>query len=91
MDLFEAWKAGVEPRPLVVRLRDMPDKLIAYMHRLARSIPQQVLSFVKSFDPSAKLELVGDGVAADCSKEKSKELMQEMAPIAEKVAEKISL
>lgn len=33
-DLFEARKAGVEPWPLVERLRDMPDKLIAYLHRL---------------------------------------------------------
>ena len=46
---------------------------------------------MKSFYSKAKLELVADGVAADCSKERFEELMEEMAPIAERVVEKISL
>ena len=58
---------------------------------MMRAILQQVLSFVKSFYPSAKLELVVDGMAANCSKEKFKTIMGEMAPIAEKIVEKIVL
>ncbi|KAM0840840.1 hypothetical protein ACQ4PT_059393 [Festuca glaucescens] len=90
-EMFEPTTSGEEPWPLVDCLRDMPDKILAFMPKMVRSIPQQVLSFVKSFYPTAKLELVGDGMAVECTKEKFEELMQQMAPVAERVAEWISL
>ena len=69
-DLFEPRQQGVEPRPLEDRLRDTTGRLLAFVQRLARSVPQQVLAMLKSFFPKAQLEAVGQGVAADCSDEK---------------------
>ena len=46
---------------------------------------------MKSFYPKANLGVVADGVAADCSDEKFQKLMQEMAPIAERMAQRIRL
>jgi hypothetical protein len=58
---------------------------------LARSIPNQVLAFVKSYFPKAPVEVVADGVAANCTDEQYAELLKQMAPIAEHVAEKLNL
>lgn len=85
-ELFEARVAGEERRPLVERLRDHPGKVLEYAQRLARSIPNQVLSFLKSFYLTANLSVIKEGVVADWSDEKFKEVMAETAPIAEKMA-----
>jgi hypothetical protein len=37
------------------------------------------------------VEVVADGVAANCTDEQYAELLEQMAPIAEQVAEKINL
>jgi len=90
-ELFEARVAREERRQLVERLRDHPGKVLEYAQRLARSIPNQVLSFLKSFYPTANLSVIKEGVVADCSDEKFKELMAETAPIAEEMASRIDL
>ena len=38
-DLFEPRQHGVEPRPLEDRLRDTIGRFLAYVQRLARSVP----------------------------------------------------
>ena len=70
---------------------DTPNRLVEYVQRMARSIPNQVLSFIKSFYPKADLTVVTGGVAADCSDEKLQQLMTETAPIAEGIAQHIKL
>ena len=57
-----------------------------YVQWLARSIPNQVLSFIKSFYPTSDLTVVAAGVAGDCTDEKLKELTEQTAPIAKKMA-----
>jgi hypothetical protein len=58
---------------------------------MARSIPRQVLAFMKSYFPKAPVEVVAGGVAANYSDEHYAELLEQMAPIAEQVAEKLNL
>jgi fructose-1-phosphate kinase PfkB-like protein len=58
---------------------------------MARSIPRQVLAFMKSYFPKAPVVVVVGGVAANCSDEQYAELLEQMAPIAEQVAEKLNL
>jgi hypothetical protein len=58
---------------------------------MARSIPRQVLAFMKSYFPKAPVEVVAGGVAANCTGEQYAELLEQMAPIAEQVAEKLNL
>jgi hypothetical protein len=58
---------------------------------MARSIPRQVLAFMKSYFPKAPVEVIAGRVAANCTDEQYAELLEQMAPIAEQVAEKLNL
>jgi fructose-1-phosphate kinase PfkB-like protein len=51
----------------------------------------QVLAFMKSYFPKAPVVVVAGGLAANCTDEQYVELLEQMAPIAEQVAEKLSL
>jgi hypothetical protein len=82
---------GPKIAPLVDRLREAPSWLATYVKHLARSIPKQVLAFMKSYFPKAPVEVVAGGVAANCKDERYAELLEQMAPIAEQVAEKLNL
>jgi hypothetical protein len=46
---------------------------------------------MKSYLPKAPVDLVAGGLAANCSDDQYKELLVQMAPIAEQVAEKLNL
>jgi hypothetical protein len=72
-------------------LREGPSRLAAYVKHLAKSIRNQVLSFMKSYFPKAPIDVVAGGLAANCSNEQYAELLEQMAPIADQVAEKLNL
>jgi hypothetical protein len=75
----------------VDRLKEAPSRLAAYMKHLAKSILNQVLAFMKSYFPKALVDVVASGVAANCTDEQYAELLEQMAPIAEQVAENLNL
>jgi hypothetical protein len=77
--------------PLVDRLKEAPSRLAAYVKHMARSIPRQVLAFMKSYFPKAPVEVVAGGVAANCTDEQYAELLEQMAAITKQVAEKLNL
>jgi hypothetical protein len=77
--------------PLVDRLKEAPGHLATYVKHLAKSIPNQVLAFMKSYFPKAPVDVVAGGLAANCTDEQYAELLEQMAPIAEQVAEKLNL
>jgi hypothetical protein len=77
--------------PLVERLREAPGRLATYVKHLAKSIPNQVLVYMKSYFPKALVDIVTGGLAANCTDEQYAELLEQMAPIAEQVAEKLNL
>jgi hypothetical protein len=58
---------------------------------LAKSIPNQILAYMKSHIPKAPVDVVAGGLAANCTDEQYAELLEQMAPIAEQVAEKLNL
>jgi hypothetical protein len=70
---------------LVDRLREAPGR------HLAKSIPNQVLAYMKSYFPKVPVDVVAGGLAANCTDEQYAELLEQMAPIAEQVAEKLNL
>jgi hypothetical protein len=45
--------------PLVDRLKEAPGRLATYVKHLAKSIPNQVLAFMKSYFPKAPVDVVG--------------------------------
>jgi hypothetical protein len=76
---------------LVDRLKEAPGRLEAYVKHLAKSIPNQVLAYMKSYFHKALVDVVAGGLAANCSDDQYKELLEQMAPIAEQVVEKLNL
>jgi hypothetical protein len=77
--------------PLVDRLKEAPGRSATYVKHLAKSIPNQVLAFMKLYFPKAPVDVVIDGLAANYTDHQYKTLLEEMAPIAEQVAEKLNL
>jgi hypothetical protein len=82
---------GPKIAPLVDRLREAPSRLVTYIKRLAKSIPNQVLAFMKSYFPKAPVDVVAGGLSANCTDEQYAKLLKQMAPIAGQVAEKLNL
>jgi hypothetical protein len=46
---------------------------------------------MKSYFPKALVDVVTGGLAANCTNDQYKELLEQMVPIAEQVAEKLNL
>jgi hypothetical protein len=82
---------GPKIAPLVDRLKEAPGRLVTYVKHLVKSIPNQVLAFMKSYFPKALVDVVVGGLATNCSDDQYKELMEQMAPIAKQVAKKLNL
>jgi hypothetical protein len=82
---------GPKIAPLVDRLKEALGRLATYVKHLAKSIPNQVLAYMKSYFPKAPIDVVLGGIAANCTDEKYKELLEQMAPITEQVVEKLNL
>jgi hypothetical protein len=83
--------SGPKIAPLVDRLTEAPSRLAAYVKHLARLVPNQVLAFMKSYFSKAPVDVVAGGLAANCTDEQYAELLEQMAPIAEQVADKLNL
>jgi hypothetical protein len=79
---------GPKIAPLVDRLKEAPSRLATYVKHLAKSIPNQVLAFMKSYFP---VDVVVGGLSANCTDEQYAELLEQIAPIADQVAEKLKL
>jgi hypothetical protein len=82
---------GPKIAPLVDRLKEAPGRLATYVKHLAKSIPDQVLAYMKSYFPKAPVDVVAGGLAANCTYEQYKELLDQMVLIAEQVAEKLNI
>jgi hypothetical protein len=54
---------GPKIAPLVDRLKEAPWRLATYVKHLAKSIPNQVLAFMKSYFPKASVDVVVGGLA----------------------------
>jgi hypothetical protein len=82
---------GPKRAPLVDRLKEAFSRLATYMKHLVKSISNQVLAFMKTYFPKAPVDVVVGGLAANCTDEQYAELLEQMAPIADQVAEKLNL
>jgi hypothetical protein len=51
---------------MVDQLREAPSRLATYVKHLEKSIPNQVLAFMKSYFPKAPVHVVAGGLAANC-------------------------
>jgi hypothetical protein len=65
-------RLGASPRgpkiaPSVDRLKEAPSRLATYVKHLAKLIPNQVLTFMKSYFPKTPVDVVVGGLAAYCT------------------------
>jgi DNA repair exonuclease SbcCD ATPase subunit len=60
---------GPKIAPLVDRLKEAPSRLATYVKHLAKSIPNQVLAFMKSYLPKVPVDVVTGGLAANYTNE----------------------
>jgi hypothetical protein len=60
---------GPKIAPLVDRLKEAPGCLETYVKHLVKSIPNQVLAFMKSYFPKAPVDVVAGGLAASFTDE----------------------
>jgi hypothetical protein len=60
---------GPKIAPLVDWLREAPCRLATYVKHLAKSIPNQVLAYMKSYFPKAPVDVVAGGLATTCTDE----------------------
>jgi hypothetical protein len=91
MRLLVAHPGRPKIAPLVDRLREAPTRLATYVKHLAKSIPNQILVYMKSYFLKAPVDVVAGGLAANCTDEQYAELLEQMAPINEQVVEKLNL
>jgi hypothetical protein len=82
---------GPKIAPLVDHLKEAPGCLATYVKHLEKSISNQVLAYMKPYFPKALVDVVPGGLAANCTDDQYKVLLEEMAPISKQVAEKINL
>jgi hypothetical protein len=66
---------GPKIAPLVDRLREAPSRLATYAKHLAKSIPNQVLAYMKSYFPKALVDVFTGRLAANCTDEQYAELL----------------
>jgi hypothetical protein len=60
----------------VDRLREAPGQLATYVKNLAKSTPNQILAYMKSYFPKAPVDVVAGGLAANCTDEQYAELLE---------------
>jgi ABC-type transporter Mla subunit MlaD len=80
---------AVDERSLLERLRGALQKVLSFVTEASTTYVSHALGLVKSFWPKARLEVLAQGVAADCSEEQFSEYLLEARPVAEKIVESI--
>jgi hypothetical protein len=80
---------AADGRSLLDRLRGAPQKVLSFIAEAPTTYVSHALGLVKLFWPKARLEVLAQGVAADCSKEQFSEYLLEARPVAEKIVESI--
>jgi hypothetical protein len=58
---------GPKIAPLVDRLKEAPGCLVTYVKHLAKSIPNQILAYMKSYFPKVSVDVVAGRLAANCT------------------------
>jgi hypothetical protein len=86
IEMMDPREDGAEDGPpLLDRLRRAPQKILNFVTEAATSYVGHALGLVKSFWPKARLEVLAEGAAADCTDENFREYLLEDRPVAEKI------
>jgi hypothetical protein len=72
----------VSNKMLLDRLRETPLKISSYVSETTRTYVEHILGLFKSYWPKANLEPLATGMSVDCTKDKFKELVEEVKLVA---------
>jgi hypothetical protein len=75
------------PRTLLEHLREAPEKVMKLLSEAPVTCVNTALAIVKSFLPSAKLEIFAQGMAADCTEEQFDRYLVEAQPVSEHIVQ----
>ena len=74
---------------LVERLQKVPEKIVGYLAKSSRNCVAQTLGLEKSYWPSTKIALVGDGMCAKCDYDQFIKYVEESEPVADQIVNMI--
>jgi hypothetical protein len=78
-----------DPQPLLERLREALKKVMKFLSEAPVTCVNNALAIVKSFLPSAKLEIFAQGMAADCTEEQFDKYLLEAQPVSEHIVQSV--
>jgi hypothetical protein len=82
-------EGDANPRPLLERLHEAPKKVMKFLSEAPVTCVNNALAIVKSFLPSAKLEIFAQGMAADCTEEQFEGYLLEAQPVSEQIVQSV--
>jgi SMC interacting uncharacterized protein involved in chromosome segregation len=92
VEMVDPQKEGVvNNKTLLKHLHEAPQKITGYISETTKTYVAHILGLVKSFWLKANLSPLADGMAADCSKEKFSEYIEEVKPVAQKIVDSLEL
>ena len=74
---------------LIGRLQNAPQKIASYLAETSKNYVAQDLGLVKSYWPSAKISLLGDGMCAKCDHGQFIKYVEEAEPVADQIVKMI--
>jgi hypothetical protein len=77
------------PRPLLERLREAPKKVLKFLSEAPVTSVNNALAIMKSFLPSAQLEIFAQGMAADCTEDQFDRYLLEAQPVSECIVQSV--
>jgi hypothetical protein len=79
----------VDNRTLLEHFHEASQRISSYVSETTKTYVVHVLGLVKSFWPKVNMSPLADGMAADCSKEKFAEYLEEVGPVAQNIVENL--
>jgi hypothetical protein len=90
VDMVDPLEEGVaNPRPLLECLREAPKKVIKFLSEAPVTCVNNALAIVKSFLPSAQLEIFAQGMAADYTEDQFDRYLLEAQPVSERIVQSV--
>ena len=72
-----------------MRLQKLPQKIIDYLTESSWNCVAQALGLVKSYWPSARIALLGDGMCSRCDHDQFVNYVEEAEPVADQIVKMI--
>ena len=74
---------------LTDRLQRVPQKFAEYLTETSRNCVAQALGLVKSYQPWAKIGVLGDGMCSKCDHDQFVKYVEEAEPVADQIVKLI--